>query len=295
MTTAERPAPVVVAVDGTDRSAGAIRYAAREARLRGSAVRLVHVLGDDPEDGHRHVDRSLSQARGAEPGVEVGWLLGRGERVADLVTVSASAALLVLGRLALRGAGRRATGPTTAGVAARASVPVAVVPADWRNKGLRRVVVGVKSAATSGELLAHAFRSATARGASLRVVHVTAAPDRVEEPVDVEGPDGAGTEPPGDALLADMVRDWSAAFPRVAVTTSTVRADPVRALAEASADADVLMVARHPRGLRHPVRLGPVPRALLEVSDTPVEVVPLSGAQTPPPLVLERAGTIVKE
>ncbi|RPF21838.1 universal stress protein [Myceligenerans xiligouense] len=285
MTTAQRPAPVVVAVDGTDRSAGAIRYAMGEARLRGSAVRLVHVLGEAGDDGRESVDRALSEAGAAGPDVEVGFLLGQGERVTGLVTAAASAGLLVLGRLA-----RRATGPTTAGVAARAEVPVAVVPADWRDRAHGRVVAGVKSSAISGELLAYAFRTASARGAALRVVHVVDVPDQVEELAEVD----AGTRP-ADPVLEAMVRDWSGAFPDVAVTTSVVRSDPVRALVEAGADADVLLVARHPRGLRHPVRLGPVPRALLERSDIPVEVFPLTGEPATPPLVLERAGAIVKE
>ncbi|MBL0885121.1 universal stress protein [Myceligenerans indicum] len=294
MTTAQRRTPVVVAVDGSERSTGAIRYGMQEARIRGTAARLVHVPGDTDREGRETVDRSLSTARAAEPGVEVGWLLGTGPRVNDLVTASARAGMLVLGRLALQGAGHQATGPTTAGVAAHAAVPVVVVPADWHDRGRGRVVVGVKSSAISGELLAHAFRTAAARGAALRVLHAVEPAGTVAEPATGDG-DGRPETAVGDPVLEAMVRDWSAAYPDVVVTTSVMRAEPVRALTEAAAEADLLVVARHPLSLRHPVRLGPTPRTLLEVSDTPVEVFPLTGELTPPPLVLEQAGTIVKE
>src|SRR5919106_5091551 len=38
MSTAQRPAPVVVTVDGRGRSMGAVRYAMREAHTRGTVV-----------------------------------------------------------------------------------------------------------------------------------------------------------------------------------------------------------------------------------------------------------------
>jgi nucleotide-binding universal stress UspA family protein len=153
-------------------------------------------------------------------------------------------------------------------------------------------VVAVKSAANAGELLAYAFSSASVLHAALRVVHVFDAPD----PADLVRVDAD----PGDRRTAEgrmleaLVRDWSAVYPDVEVETSFVHGQPARVLVAAAADADVLMTARHHRDLRHLVRLGPVPRAVLGSSDTPVEVVPLTGAQTPAPLVLERSGTILK-
>jgi nucleotide-binding universal stress UspA family protein len=69
---------------------------------------------------------------------------------------------------------------------------------------------------------------------------------------------------------------------------------PADTLVAAAAAADVLMLARPHRELRHPVRLGATPRAVLEVSDTPVEVVPLKREPSTAPLVLESSGEILK-
>jgi len=110
--------------------------------------------------------------------------------------------------------------------------------------------------------------------------------------VDVRSGDRHGAE---SRSLEALVHDWSDIFPSVAVETSFTHGQPARVLIDAATDADLLMIARHQRDLRHLVRLGPTLRAVLGASDVPVEVVPLTGAPTPMPLVLERSGTILKD
>lgn len=310
MSATKRTAPVVVAVDGSERSAGAVRYAIREARLRGCAVRLVHVAptplpegglwpsaGRDIEDmrssGERILDRAVAEARIGASDVRFESVLGRGPRVEGLVTETAAGALLVLGRETRRGIERVVAGTTTAGVVARTAIPVVVVPADWRESDRSRIVVGIKSSARDGELLAHAYAMASARHATLRLVHA------VEAPVPASGTAAAGSstgEPlsSGQRMLEAVARDWRDAFPDVDVETAVLGGSPAETLVAASAEADVLMLARPHRDLRHPVRLGTTPRAVLEVSDAPVEVVPLKREPSTAPLVLESSGKILK-
>lgn len=230
MNTTQSSAPtVVVAVDGTGRGAGALRYAIDQAR--GARVRMVHVLDDRGSVGHEIMEPAMSRACAAARDLQFDWVFGRGPRADKLVEAAAGGDLLVLGRAARQDTqglviGSVATGAVvgsvTAEVTARAEVPTVVVPADWQAGHHGRIVVGVKSCTNAGELLAHAFSAASARHAALRVVHVCAAPD------------------PADPV-------WAA-----------------------------------------------VPREVLGASDTPVEVVPLSGEPTTPPLVLERSGSILK-
>lgn len=283
---------VVVAVDGSGRGTGALRFAIDEARARGTGVRMVHVLDDDGGTGHEIMDTEMTEACVAAPDVEFDWKFGRGPRANELVQSTVAGDLLVLGRSSPRIAGRPAVGTVTTEVAARTPASIVVVPADWRSTSHGRIVVGVKSCANAGELLASAFAAASTRHAALRVVHVCDAPDPA-------GPVRADAHP-GDLgtsegrMLEVLVRDWAAVFPDVAVETSFVHGPPARVLVDAAADADVLLTARHHRDLRHLVRLGPVPRAVLGSSDTPVEVVPLTGVPMPAPLVVERSGTILK-
>lgn len=292
-TTMQRPAPaVVVAVDGSGRGTGALRFAIDEARARQVGVRMVHVLDDSGSAGHEIMDADMVEACAAASDVEFDWLFGRGPRAEQLVAAAGPEDLLVLGRAAPRSTGRPAVGTVTTEVAARATAATVVVPANWRARSHGRIVVGVKSFGTAGELLARAFAAASSRHAALRIVHACDSP----EPADLvradEHPGDRGT--PEGRMLVALVRDWSAVFPDVEVETVFAHGQAARVLAAAAADADVLMTARHHRDLRHLVRLGPIPRAVLGTSETPVEVVPLAGAPDTAPLVLERAGTILK-
>ncbi|MBL0885998.1 universal stress protein [Myceligenerans indicum] len=267
---------VVVAVDGR-RTAGAIRYAIQEARARGTGVRLVHVLSDHGCPSHEIMDPGMSQTCADATDVTFDWLLERGSRTAELVETTTAAGLLVLGRLPREDTGKPVLGAVTTEVAARATGPVVVVPADWQGLRYRRVVAGVKSCAYSGKLLATAFSAADTQHAVLRVVHA-------------RGHVGEET-----MRLEALVRDWSAAFPDVAVETSFPSGDAAPALVRAALDADVVLVARHHRDLRHLARLGPVPRAVLAAADTPVEVVPLGGAPVNAPVAPARSRTILQD
>ncbi|GAA2227304.1 universal stress protein [Promicromonospora sukumoe] len=298
MRTGQQPAPVLVAVDGSGRSAGAVRYAVREARLRGSTVRLVHVapttlpegglwpsVGREVEDlrssGEMVLDRAVSRTSSAAPDVEVDSLLCRGPRVGELVRASATGALLVLGRETRHGLERLVAGATTAGVVARAGVPVLVVRPDWREDDATGLVVGVRSYPGDSELLAHAYAAAAVRHATLRLVQVADVGDLA--PDAVEGADVDTAVAAGNRMLREAVRDWSAAFPEIPVQSTVVPGKPADALVEAAAEAELLLVARPHRDLRHPVRLGRTLRTVVRTSGTPVEVVPLSRDPAPAP------------
>ncbi|MFI2363081.1 universal stress protein [Promicromonospora sp. NPDC019610] len=301
--------PVVVAVDGTERSAGAVRYAIHEARLRGTGVRMVHVAPDplpegglwpsagrDVEDlrssGELILDRAVSQARASAPDVAVESLLGRGPRATELVAAAATGGLLVVGRETRRGLERVVAGALTAAVVARVAVPVVVVPADWQGTGRNGVVAGVKSYPDDGELLARAFAAATLRHTALHLVQVAdisdLAPDAVTD-ADLDALVDAGGR-----MLRQAVRDWSTAFPETQVESVVLPGRPAEVLVEVAAGAHLLLLARPHRDLRHPVRLGRTPRDVLASSDTPVGVVPLRGDPTIAPLVLESSGEFLK-
>lgn len=142
-------------------------------------------------------------------------------------------------------------------------------------------------------MLARAYATASARHAALRLVHVVDVSGRAAES---GGTDSVAGESVGVAgrLLGEVARDWRDAFPGVAVETVVVEGHPADVLVDTATDADVLMLARPHRDLRHPVRLGRTPRAVLGVSDTPVEVVPLKDEPSTAPLVLESSGEILK-
>lgn len=310
MGTDQRSRPVVVAVDGSDRSTGAVRYAINEARIRRSGVRMVHVVPAPlPENGlwpaqagdityleragRWAVTREVTTARSSAPELEIEPVLALGPRVAQLVAAGAAGGLLVLGRETRHGFERLVARATTAEVTARAQVPVAVVPAGWRDGGHDRIVVGIKTFASAGELLTRALSVASCRHATVRVVHAVEVADLAADLGTVDSSAGESVTE-ATRLLEMVVHDWSVVYPGVAVETSVVLGRPDEVLVAAAADADLLMVARHHRGLGHIARLGRTPRAILSVCDTPVEVVPLRWKTSGVPIVLESDGEILK-
>ncbi|MFD6446844.1 universal stress protein [Promicromonospora sp. NPDC060204] len=310
MTADQRAAPVVVAVDGSERSAGAVGYAITEARIRRSGVRMVHVVPAPlPESGlwpaeagdiayleragRGTVTREAEAARAAAPEVDIEPVLALGPRVAQLVAAGASGGLLVLGRETRHGAERLVARATTAEVAARATVPVAVVPAQWRDSGHNRIVVGIKTFTSAGELLTRALSVAACRHAVVRVVHAVEVPDLAAD-LGIADSYAGESVTAATRLLETVVHDWAVVYPGVSVETSVLLGRPDEVLVESAADADVLMVARHHRGLGHTARLGRTPRAILNVCDTPVEVVPLRWKTSGVPIVLESDEEILK-
>ncbi|MEO7754805.1 MAG: universal stress protein, partial [Terracoccus sp.] len=183
---------VVVGIDGTAGSAGALRYAVQQARQRHRHLRLVHARpryeGTSPidpylreqieETGRSLLSAARDQAEKMAPDLTITTVLESGSRVAVLTRVADGGELLVLGRETRKGFDRLLFGATTAAVAARATVPTAVVPDSWRPKPCAgRIVVGLRAAEHSAELLEAAIAHAAASGASLEVVHAWELPD----------------------------------------------------------------------------------------------------------------------
>ncbi|GAA3517867.1 universal stress protein [Nocardioides daeguensis] len=285
-------APIVVATDGTDRSAGALRYGVHEARRRGVALKLVHVaptatmtdpmFGYAPElaqDLQAHGRTVLADAtkavRDIDPGLPVESVLAVGMPVGQIVDAAASAQLVVLGRETRRGLERLLTGATTAAVAGHAAVPTVVVPGDWQLVEHGRMVVGIESEECARPLLSRAFERAAQRGAQLVVVHAW----------DLPVPNGSLPDPDryvqewraaGAHLLSTVLGEWRRAYPGVAVETSVVHGQAAHALVVGAEASDLLLVGRRARGPLHWAHLGATARAVLRGSRVPVEVVPLA-------------------
>ena len=145
---------IVVGVDGSDASREALRWAADEARLRSLPLVAVHAwsfvpaqpigdpgmlampagdlagqLGAESEAARSAVEAAVSDALGAEPGIEVERKLVEGEAGDALVTESESAELLVVGSHGRSGLKAALLGSVSRHVVSHAACPVVVVKA----------------------------------------------------------------------------------------------------------------------------------------------------------------------
>jgi nucleotide-binding universal stress UspA family protein len=302
-------APVLVGVDGSAGSDQAVRYAVVEAGRRGVGLRLVHVspdyapttpmlpmIRDDFEQvGQRLLRAATALVAEVCPDCEVVVVLRTGPTVATLLDEAEGAGLLVLGREHRPRAEAVFTGSTTVGAAGRADCPVVCVPPARAPEVARgRVVVGVRSAAHSTELLGHAFAAAQSRGARLVVLHAWKLPGSYDDIIEARTHADEHVREMEEAI-DPLLEVYRRGQPDVEVDLSVVHEQPARALLRAAEGADLLVLGRRAHGLPLVSHLGGTARTLLREAACPVEVVPPEEAMGElEGLVLEEAGTVRK-
>ena len=131
------------------------------------------------------------------------------------------------------------------------------------------MVVGVDGSAVSEAALVFAFDAAAARGVDLVAVHAwssTAIDEALESFVEWDA--GAA-----DAVLAERLAGWRQKYPQVSVRRTVVRDGAARALVDASADAQLVVVGSRGRGNAVGLLLGSVSHGVLHGAHCPVAVV----------------------
>jgi nucleotide-binding universal stress UspA family protein len=294
---------VVVAVDGTEGSAGALRYAAQEAARRGARLRIVHVsptyvplapmlpyVPDDLTSAGHAILRDAATAVSGPDGPEVETQLLSGARIAEIVEAAQDADLLVVGHETKRGVDRMLFGATTAAVAAHSVVPTVAVPSDWRPGSSRGVVVaGLRSHHGSDDLLRAGFDAASARGTVLRIVHAWSLPDPYADRVE-ERTHAAQWLTAARTHIDRLLDPWREMCPDVPVEIVVLHDQPARTLIRQTEQADLVVLVRQAGTVLPGRRLGSTARAVLAHAVSPVEIVPATrGTATSPDPATDRS------
>ena len=296
------PGKIIVGLDGSLESRAAADWAAREAALRGLAVKLVHVWEPAPiahaplpgAETRQHwterVPREAAEAlRLRHPGVEVDTEQRTGTPSEALVDAARDAELLVLGSRALRGLAGFLVGSVGQSVVARTEVPVVLVRADAQAADEQQaevpagappaatafppVVLGLDTGGPDEKVIAFAFEEARRRGARLTVVHGWDLPASyvysLAAGVDLR-PVAADAKA---AALAEAVLPWREKYPDVEVTEVSPLGSPADHLVGASRDASLVVVGRRVRRNPFGVHIGSVAHAVMHHATAPVAVV----------------------
>ncbi|MEV5237891.1 universal stress protein [Streptomyces cinnamoneus] len=284
--------PLVVGVDGSEGSLAALDWAAEEAARFRLPLRVVYASLWERYEGAvpsstaerpaeeveaEHVIASSEQrVRQLFPDLRVHAVTAAADAVDALVEESDSAAAVVTG-CSGRGAVREfLLGSVSLAVAGRARCPVVVVRGEERNvKGMgRRVVVGVGQADEAVTAVRFALREAVARGCEVQAVRAWRSP---RQPTDVLSVLDAGPqayEEQARAILDDVLEEAVAGHPNVSVTRTVVEGPAHRALCEAAADADLLVLGATRGQEGSGLHLGRVSHRALHRAGCPVAVVP---------------------
>ncbi|TPQ17744.1 universal stress protein [Streptomyces sporangiiformans] len=294
---------VVAGFDGSAESRAAAEWAAREAKLRGLPLKLVHVWEPVPEpiaqapllgaETQQHwserIPREAAEGlRLRHPGVDVTVEQISGRPGEVLPRVAKDAELLVLGSRGLSGIGGFLVGSVGQMVVAHAGQPVVLVRAGEQATDehamdpagipsaaapFRPVVLGLDTDNPHDAVIEFAFDAALRRETALLVVHGWNPPPYFPYglPADSEFEAELGRQ--DTAALAEVLRPWRQKFPAVEVVEQSRSGSPANHLVDASREASLVVVGRRIRRSPLGAHIGPVTHAVLHHSTAPVAVV----------------------
>ena len=272
---------VVVGVDGSDKDARAVEWAADEAVGQGTGLHILYsfpILPDGfpavqlEELGTEITGRARQRALARQPELEVTTQTVVSDPATALVRASATARVLVVGARGLGRIAGRLLGSVSQKVAAHGQGVIVVV------RDAAAIPEGSVVAGSTPGMLEFAFAQAARRRVPVRLVHAG-----VPRPAGLEDPRVdrllAGISEQESAQLTRLAQEWRARRPDVPVETKEAHDHPVEALTEESADACLLVVgSRGRRGLSG-LRLGSVARGVLHESPV-VAIVHLAPEQS---------------
>lgn len=269
---------VVVAVDGGDASAAAVRWVAARAAQRELAVDVMTVIPmDEPGRQRPHHERALIAAR------EVLWATParrslveqtrHGDPVEELLAASREADLLVVGTRRTSGLASLLHLTIPLQLAGKTGCPLVVVPAGWRSvEG--PIVAGWEDDGSSDAAVALAALEAEAAGAELHLVRSWRLP--AVEALDPQGSAEVYTNVQRDQndLLEHQVQRVRAEYPSVHIHSELTPDTAQVALERLGDEAALVVVGSHGRGAVADLLLGSVADDLIRSMTCPVMIAP---------------------
>ncbi len=277
------PAPIVVGVDGSPCSDLALDWAIEEARLRRAPLRLVYVVDSPgPRGAYGYLtdevttfgDDLLAGARelAAARQVPATTAIVCDDAAHGLIREAKEAALLAVGSRGHGGFHDLLLGSTSLQTAMHATCPVAVIrprTAPDPDEG-RRIVLGVDGSPRSAAAARVAFELASLHGIGLTVLHAWVG-SLSEATAGLDTRDAL--EVRARMVLNDALAPWLSRYPEVDVRKLVLKQTAARALVEASAGAETVVVGCRGRGGFASLMLGSVSHALVHHAGCPVVVV----------------------
>ena len=285
---------VVVGVDGSAASTGAVAYAANTASTRRIPLLLVTTYTTPaamfaegmlpPQAVYDELEREcqpiIESARATAlkvaPEIDVSHAIIEGNPAQALIDYSRKAKLIVLGSRGLGGIKGMVLGSVSAAVASHAFSPVVVTREDTDDLDRTGpVVVGIDGSVVSTKATEWAFAEASARNARLIAVHTWMDPQvqAAAAGISLTEEDWKQLEEQQFQTLSERLAGFSDRYPDVKVERFVTRDRAVRALVEQSENAQLVVVGSHGRGGFAGMVLGSTSRALLQAAPCPVMVV----------------------
>lgn len=278
---------IVVGIDRSPATDGAVGWGAAEAALRDLPLTLAHVVTPviiDAQDprlrariqrwrvhcGQRlltETKATLAEAGSLDAG-RITTVIRFGQPVQALEGLSVGASMIVVGSRFHGSAGGRRLASVSAALCYRAHCPVAVVHCFDTELAGRPVVVGIDGSRASERATAIAFDEASRRGIGLVAVHVWS--DVGVFPL--LGMDWHLYRDEADEVLGERLAGWQERYPDVVVERQVYCDRPAHWLIEEAGRAGLVVVGSHGRSAFASLMLGSVATSVAEAVDVPVIV-----------------------
>jgi nucleotide-binding universal stress UspA family protein len=285
----ETPRRVVVGVDGSENSARAAAWAAREAVSRHVPLTVAYALHlpdgaaavlepvehakRQREEGGKLLDRVARDLRAEFPDLEINTELSELSAARTLNTLSLESGLVVTGTRGHGGFTGMLLGSVSRRLAVHAHSPLVVVRGDQPEDVLDEIVLGVEPGQPT-EAIRYAFDAAQRHGAVLHAVRAWWPRSTYTGPMGTNFSDFAQIRTQEREAVEHLIDPFRPAFPDVKVEITATRGNPVPVLIEAARDTRLLVVGTHRHYGPLSVGAGYVVDGLLAHSPTPVAVVP---------------------
>lgn len=290
---------IIVGIDGSEQSYGALQWAVNEAKIRQVPVRVVTAYslpvfsGSGFDAGYSVVDEQAlrqgvaqildeAHARVGEADVEIRATVETGDATGILLELSKKADLVAVGSRSHGSFLGRLLGTVSTSLPAHSHAPTVAVPASYgeaiakdssllERKGA--VVVGSDGSDQARIAILKAAEEADRRGVKLILVNAlapyTGALNWVPAAVDFEAM---------YREIADLQRKaatWIRGFyPELEIEFKLIDGSPVQVLLEAGQEADLIVVGTRGRGGVAGMILGSTSQGVLHHTKTPVMIVP---------------------
>lgn len=286
---------VVIGYDETPEAAAALGWAADWADRQGCRLMVAcavdPLLPAGPDRGHgpgvgalrqvvgRVAGRGADLARRSHEDLDVRSIGAVGRPSAELVALSESADLVVVGRRTRAEHPSASLGSVSFALSAHSRCPVVVVQGDRRLAEGRPVVVGVDSSRAALRAVEFAARAAATAGVGLVVASAWSGHQVEPWLAELWGESTPGADPAGEeydravASVAAAVDLVARNHPEVPTSSCTPQGSPPDVLLEEARDAGLLVVGARGGGGFVGLMLGSVSRGVLRQAELPVAVV----------------------
>lgn len=284
--------PLIVGFDGSEPSLAAAEWAATEATLTGTPIRLTfvhwpHRAGTPVPDLYVQLrseavellTRTVEDLRSRHLGVEVDYELRGGEAPTQLLHAAELGNTLVLGSRGTGGFAGLLLGSTALAVAARAENPVVLVR-EHADPHLPRheVVLGLAVPSRNegedrGPVIEFALAEAERRSTALRVVHAWEPPFwRLAGPIPPGEAERTALREDVSGRLRELVRPLAEKYPKVKVHFDVRTGSAAHVLVDEADHAGLLVLGR--RRHRAVSALGPAVHAAVHYGHCAIAIVP---------------------